>query len=399
MRSHQGSAFSGVMFITGTTIGAGMLGIPFMTSLCGFLPGLAATFLSWIFMWLTGLVFFEAILWMPDGANILSTSQRFLGRWGKAFAGVVFLFLSYGMLIAYFDGAAPLITTALNTLFSTHWPVIVGFVFLTVVFGGVVLIGTWVADRLNTLLVAGMLIAYLGMMGLGAFEVEASRLEHQDWPFFLFAAPVLFSAFGYHSIIPSMTAYLQRNARAMRWSLFLGTFIPFVVYSLWQWLVLGSIPPEDLKASWENSEPIASIMLTGPASLWFARCIQFFSFFAIVTSLMGVSISTIDFFADGLKVARTGSWRLVLTLLTLVPPAYIAQSNPGIFLHALGVAGGFGEAAFDALLPLAIVWVGRYHYKLPGAHQLGGGKLTLVALALFTLLIVATEVLALVGPH
>ncbi len=397
MSSHRGSTLSGVMFITGTTIGAGMLGIPFMTSLCGFLPGLAATFLSWIFMWLTGLVFFEAILWMPDGSNILSTAQRFLGKWGKAFAGAIFLFLSYGMLIAYFDGAAPLVTISLNTLFSTSWPVESGLLFLVVVFGGIVLIGTWVADRLNTLLVAGMLMAYLGMMGIGSFEVQASSLEHQEWPFFLFAVPVLFSAFGYHSIIPSMTSYLQRNARAMRWSLFLGTFIPFVVYSLWQWLVLGSIPPEDLKAAWANNEPIASIMLTGPASLWFARCIQFFSFFAIVTSLMGVSISTIDFFADGFKVARTGIWRLLLTALTLVPPAYIAQSHPGIFLKALGIAGGFGEAAFDAILPLAIVWVGRYRHQLPGVHQLGGGKITLLALALFTLLIIATEVLALVS--
>ena len=74
---------SGTLLISGTTIGAGMLGIPLLTAKAGFLPAVAITIGCWLFMLATGYLYLEATLWMYEGANVLSISRRFLGKSGK----------------------------------------------------------------------------------------------------------------------------------------------------------------------------------------------------------------------------------------------------------------------------------------------------------------------------
>lgn len=57
---------------------------------------------------------------------------------------------------------------------------------------------------------------------------------------------------------------------------------------------------------------------------------------------------------------------------------------PNIFLLALSYAGGIGCALLLGLIPVLMVWSGRYRLKLDKTHrQLPGGKPILVLLALF----------------
>src|SRR3990167_7523240 len=101
---------SATLLIAGTSIGAGMLGIPLVTASSGFIPSLILTFVVWLFMYATGLLFLEATLWMHDGANVLSMTNKFYKRKGKILAGITFVFLYYCLMVAYFSGGAPLLS-------------------------------------------------------------------------------------------------------------------------------------------------------------------------------------------------------------------------------------------------------------------------------------------------
>jgi tyrosine-specific transport protein len=110
-----------------------------------------------------------------------------------------------------------------------------------------------------------------------------------------------------------------------------------------------------------------------------------FSIFALTTSLLGVGLSMVDFLGDGLKIHnRTGWRRLGLTALALTPPFFFAQSYPWLFQELLGLAGGFGESFLNGLLPITIVWIGRYKLGLSSRWQLPGGKAILILLTLIT---------------
>ena len=384
---------SGTLLISGTAIGAGMLGIPLITAKAGFLPALGITTAVWLFMLATGYLYLEAALWMHEGANILSISRRFLGRSGRLFSGGTYLFLYYCLMIAYFAGGAPifieLIRNGLGLAPAGMW----GYLFYGLVFGGIVFVGLKFVDRINYLLMAAMFLAYFALIGGGSSAVSVERFGERDWSEALFAAPILFSAFGFHNVIPSLVTYFDRNAKVLRRSIFWGTFIPFLVFVVWQWLIIGVVPLSAIEEALANGQPATQALQSLTGHPWIMRTGQFFAFFALITSMLGVAFSMVDFLADGLKWKATGGRRILLCLAVFLPPFALSVLDPSIFVLAISFAGGFGEAFLNGLLPVAIVWVGRYLRKVEGREQLFGGKKILGFLALFGAAVVIIEVI------
>ncbi|MGE3953955.1 MAG: amino acid permease [Parachlamydiales bacterium] len=391
MKQHDllkgGSAISGAFFIAGTSIGAGMLALPFKTGLSGFGPAVAVNLICWLFMLCTGLLFLEATLWMPEGTNLLSIARRFLGKGGQVLGGVAFLFLYYCLLVAYFSGATPIFRGVFRGALPDEW---IGILFPLLI-GIVLWIGTRVTDRINFLLVVGLIASYLGLIGLGSSAVEGVRLQRTDWGAGWAAIPILFSAYGYHNIIPSMALYLNRDGRRLRWAIVVGTLIPLVVYLLWQWIVIGTLP-QDLIAVAASEGEITRPWAQIAQSPYLIGLVEAFSLFAITTSVVGVGLSMIDFFADGTKIPREGWGRATLCLCALGPPAALAIVRPGMFVSALEYAGGFGEATLNGLLPVLMVWVGRYRFGLKSDYMLPGGRFSLSILLAGAIAIIVYQV-------
>ena len=115
-----------------------------------------------------------------------------------------------------------------------------------------------------------------------------------------------------------------------------------------------------------------------------------------MTSLLGVSLSMVDFFADGCKQMSLKSRRSIFCLLTFFPPLLFTLFNPEIFMTALGIAGGLGESFLNALLPISLVWISRYMIKQQG-DEIPLGKSSLVFLGFLALSAMGIELLHLAG--
>ena len=109
-----GRFLNGSLMVFGTTVGAGMLGIPLMTAQGGFGSAMGVTLLVWLFMMITGLLLLEVTFHMPKGANFITLSSQLLGKKGKWITIAFFLFLYYAFLVAYFSGGAPLLGECLS---------------------------------------------------------------------------------------------------------------------------------------------------------------------------------------------------------------------------------------------------------------------------------------------
>ncbi|GAB4184835.1 MAG: aromatic amino acid transport family protein [Simkaniaceae bacterium] len=383
---------SGTFLISGTAIGAGMLGIPLVTSQAGFFPAIFITAVVWIFMMLTGLLFLEATLWLPDGSNILSITRKFLGKKGQAFSGGMFIFLYYCLMVAYFAAGAPMLANAFEALTSVHltgWNV---YLLFGVVFGSIVAIGPKSIDRVNVIITFAMVLSWILLIGVAGPEVEQKRLMEFHFSPMFFAAPILFSAFGYHNVIPSLCSYLNRNVKVLRLSIICGTLLPFLIYFLWQWLIIGSLPPSEITAVLHKGKPVTEALESLTGKPWIALIGKFFAFFALVTSVLGVAFSMVDFLGDGMRMSRKGLSRFLLTILTFFPPFVLAAINPYIFDTALGVAGGFGEAYLNGLLPVLLVWIGVYRRNLTLRTNLKGGRLLLGTLFAVGLIVMGLEI-------
>src|SRR5579872_2162722 len=292
---------SGTLLIAGTAIGAGMLGIPLLTAKAGFLPAMGITTAVWLFMLATGFLYLEATLWMHEGANVLSMSQRFLGKSGKLVSGAIFLFLYYCLMVAYYAAGSPIFSSLVEGALQVSLPGSWGYLIYGLVFGAIVAFGMKAVDRINYILTIAMFLSYAALIGIGTPLVSNERFVTQDWSKVVFAAPILFSAFGYHNIIPTLTNYFNRNTKVLRQSIFWGTLSALIVYLLWQWLIIGAVPASAIQAALDEGKPATAALQTLTGSPWIMQVAQFFAFFAIITSMLGVAFSMVDFLADGMK--------------------------------------------------------------------------------------------------
>lgn len=393
----SGTLLSAVTLIAGTCIGAGMLALPLVTAPGGWLPSLAMGALCWLFMFSTGLLFLEATLWLEDGANVDTLTNHFLGSFGRWLGNLAFLLLYYGLLVSYLSAGSQITHSLLMAATGSHPPLWISLLGFTLFFATIVQLGTRVIDKTNLLLFLPLVASYLLLMSLGWGEIDLSWLETMDWRLSFLALPTLFSAYGFHNVIPSLSTYLRRQGGKLTLALFLGTMIPFIIYSLWQGLLIGVVPLEAIEQAADKGEPISQLLLLHTNHPWVIGSAVSFALCAIVTSLLGVALSMVDFLGDAFGWPRSGKPRLWLCSLTFLPPALLAWMYPSLFITAIGIAGGFGEAILNGLLPIWLVWRGRYQMGLQSKWRLPGGKPMLLLLLAITFSIMGLESYLLFG--
>ena len=277
---------------------------------------------------------------------------------------------------------------------------VAGCLVFILVFGGIIYLGNRVVGRVNTVLFVAMILAYFALVGTGFKEVKLELLKHRHWPTSFLAIPLLLTTFSFQTMLPSLTPYLKRNAWALRWAIMGGTTLTFIVYLIWQWMVLGIVPisgPQSLIKALELGEPITQFLREHVQSRWVYIIAEYFAFFALVTSFLGMALGLFDFLSDGLKIPNEGKGKVILSLLIIVPTFIFAAYFERIFLLALDTSGGFGDSILNGIMPALMVWVGRYGLKFPSEHRVPGGKTLLILVLTFFTFALVLEILIHIG--
>lgn len=355
MKIFYNKLFGGILLISGTTIGVGMLAFPVVTAFGGFFPSLILFFLIWFVMLCSAYFFLDVNLSLQGQVNMVTMAQKTLGIWGKSVSWIVYLLLLYSLTAAYIAGCTPLFIEAIQLITGFTLPLDIALFLLPVIFGGFIYLGTKGVDLVNRILMMGLIIAYIFLVFYLPPHVQTQLLVHMDFSALVVAIPVIVTAFGYHVIIPSLVNYMQRDAKKLRLAILIGSLIPIIVYLLWQILILGTVPIPLLAHAFVEGEPAVhplTLVLKNPSINLAAKL---FSFFAIITSFIGVSLSLSDFLIDGFRIKRTWEGRLFAVGLTFIPPiAFIFVYQRGFYL-ALEYAGAF-VGILLIFLPAAMAW-------------------------------------------
>lgn len=387
----MGHVLGGALLIAGTTIGVGMLALPVVTGAGGFLPAITIYILCWLFMLCTGLLLLEACTWMPKDSNLITMATRLLGPIGKNVCWVVYLFLFLTVMIAHLVGGGAI----LSEISGNTMPASVALVFYTLLFSPIVYFGTKWVDRTNITLLLGVAVSYFLFIGFSYSHVNLDLLKHTNWPKAWLALPVLFSAFTFQVIIPTLMTYMDRNVKKVRLSIILGSSIPLVVYLVWELLILGIVPPEGPQGLIEAAKLGKTAVM--PLKHFVGSPLLFsvgkaFAFFTMTTSYIALALAYFDFLADGLRIKKVGFNKVLLCIAVFVPPAIVGLTYPHIFISALSYAGGISCAILFGLFPPLMVWIGRYVKKYQYRPQLPGGKATLSILILFVIAELVLEI-------
>jgi len=383
----KGSVLGTILLIGGSCIGAGMLGLPIPSALTGFFPSTVMLLLSCLFMIATGLLLLETTLSLPGEVNLITAADKTLGRGAKTIIFLLFGFLFYSIMVAYSSGSGALFAEFTEQLTGLRPPDFVGGGLFNLIFGALVLVGTKAVDKANRLMMLGLIVSYLLLVSLGIGFIDPKKLEVMHLENALYALPILIISFGYHNLVPSLTHYLGKDTRRMVLAIIVGCLIPLFVYVLWNLIILGIIPEEYFREAAASGSMVTAAFREHTGNSSVATITEFFAFFAIVTSFIGVALSFVDFLKDALK-QKSRFW---MTVLALLPPYLFSIAYPRIFLTALDAAGGFGAVFLFGVVPALMAWSGRYRRKLWDLRLLPFGKLGLVIVILFSLLVFAVE--------
>lgn len=401
MISKKNRLVGAILLVSGTTIGAGMLALPVTTGLAGFFPSIVIMTAIWLFMMLTAFYLLEVNLRMKGESNLISMMHLTLGKPGEIIAWITYLLLLYSLTAAYLVGCSQILEDVVKGFISFDpppwiWPVSIFFIF-----GIFVYFGTEVVDFLNRGLMVGLILAYVSLVLFACCRVHFPLLDHVDWRFILPSVSVVLTTFGYHIIIPTLSTYLEHDSKLLKRAILIGSLIPFLIYLVWQFLVMGVVPvhgENSLSEAAEKGLQITFFLKKYFQNPWVGLSVRAFAFFAIVTSLLGVSLSLSDFLADGLKIKKSSLGKFFLILLTFLPPLFFALFYPQGFIVALKYAGFF-VVILLALLPSLMTWYERYGKAtkrtfIKSDFKVIGGKGLLVFTILFSVLLLLVEVFA-----
>lgn len=386
----------GALLIAGTSIGGGMLALPVQLSLGGFVPSVVIYLFCWALMACTGLLFLEISLWIKGESNIISMARKTLGPIGQAVAWVLYLFLFYSLTLSYISGCGAL----MSQFFPGSLPQVLGPLLFVLLFAPFVFYGARAVGRINELFMVGLGVCYFLFVFYGVPHINVELLKGGSWSLAIIGLPVAFTAFAYQGTVPTLIHYLDHDPKDARIAIIAGSSIPFFAYVVWQALILGIVPvhgPGGLAEALINEDNAVHPLRYFVESQHLHIIGQFFAFFAMTTSFFGVTLGLFDFLADGLNIKKTAKGKTILSLLVFLPPLAISYFYPKIFLTALGYAGGFGCAALLGLLPILMVWSGRYRMNLTSTYSLVGGKPLLLALFLFVVAEIFVQLMLTLG--
>ncbi len=367
----------GVLLIIGTSIGAGMLGLPVVTAGGGFYHSLWLFFGAWIFTVLGAFFILEVNLWLPEKTNLVSMAKITLGPIGQAITWISYLCLLYSLISAYTAGGADLLQNLLQML-HLNPPQWVSTLLFLVIFGSVVFWGIRVVDWTNRGLMVLKMTAYVFLISLVMPHIKMSLLQGGHAHLLLGAVMVVITSFGYGTIIPSLRYYFKSNVVALRITILAGSLVSLACYFLWDLVVQGTVQSAGAKglvaiATHGNVASQLTMALARQVQNMSVQSLaHIFTSVCVTTSFLGVSLCLSDFLYDGFRIQKTHKGRCLNMLVTFGPPLLLVLLFPSIFILGLSLAGIFCVILL-LLLPALMVFSGRYLKKSATGYRVWGG--------------------------
>lgn len=392
----------GSIFVAaGTAIGAGMLALPLVSAGMGFGWAAMAFLGCWAVMLVSGLLTLEVTLAFKAPANHYATMARAtLGRPGQILTVIAYMLLLYALISAYISGGASMLMAASELVFGKALPAWANAFLFTGVLGFIVAWSTRALDYFNRGLFFFKLVLLALVFSLFLPQVNMVQLFAQQESRYLWAAlPVIITAFGFHTVIPSLSFYLNENPRALKYVLVFGSLIPLVIYLLWLGALLGTLPisgEHSFSSLAQEHGSVSDLMLTinhWQPSTWLSSVLNAFAQIALITSFLGVSLGLFDFLRDK---KENQPHRARTALMTFLPPLAVVLFYPNGFVQLLAYASIF-VAIILVILPAAMAYRLRRMPNLKSTYRTPGGDLTLIIIILIGVGFILTECARIAG--
>ncbi len=327
--------------LTGTIIGAGILGLPYVFAKSGFLAGL-----FWLFF-LFGVILYislsigEIALRTREKKMLSGYAEKYLGKPAKTITSFAVIFGIYSALLAYLIAEGQ----SLSNLFfgNSNYAVYFGLAFW-IILTALVYQGLNKLKHVASFGVSGVIALILFLFVFLSPKINWQNIQLTNVSgispanFFFPFGVILFALLGFISI-PELERELKNEKKLLKKAILIGTAIPVILYLFFIITFVG--------VSGTNVNEIATLSLGG----FIGKILILLGVFTMTTSYFVLSFVLKDTFLFDLKIKKG-----LFVLVSLVPLAvYLLVSffNLAGFVKVISLGGSI-SGGITAIMVLII---------------------------------------------
>lgn len=330
----------GIATLTGTIIGAGVLGMPYVMAKAGFLTGTLALLALGIIVLFMYLYLGEIALRTKGNHQLTGYAEIYLGKWGKRLMFLTMVIGIYGALAAYLIGSSE----TLSKLFGGsqgNWLMAYFLIISAIIYFGL----KWVEKCeifLGIFLLAAILLITFTAMG----HVDLNNLKEFSMGKIFMPYGVLLFAYLGMAAIPEVKEEMASNLKDMKKAVIIGAAIPIAIYFLFSLAVVGSVGLEKFN-SLDANERIATIALSSVVGEKIFLVGNLFAILAMATSFLALGVALKEMFIFDYRLSHSRAWAL-----TMIIPLIIVLLGFTDFIGALSLTGIFAGGIEGILIVL-----------------------------------------------
>ncbi|MFH1425324.1 MAG: aromatic amino acid transport family protein [archaeon] len=326
--------FTAVSILIGTTIGAGILGLPYVIMRSGFLIGFLNLILIAVIILIITLYLGEIGLRTKNNRQLTGYAELYLGKKGKFLMLLAFAFGIYSSLIAYLIGEGESLSFLIfNTgQYSLHLGIAFWLLLsITSCFGMKALKE---GEKFGTAIIF-ILIILITILFWN--KIDISNLTYNNPSLFYLPFGVTLFAFLGFAAIPEVEEILTKDKHLTKKTIYISTLTTLLIYTIFTAVVLGS--------QGTSTPNIATIAL-GKIFIILGILTMYTSYLALTTAL--VNSLHYDF-----KKSKTKAWLYTISLPLII---YIILNifNASSFTKVIGIGGVISGSLTGILILLMI---------------------------------------------
>lgn len=325
-----------VFALVGTTIGAGIFGLPYAFSKSGFFVGFLELVILTGVVLLIQLIIGEVALKTKGKKRLISYAEEYLGiRWKNAVT-ISVLLSGIGTLLVYVILGGRFLSVFIDI--NPFWSSIIFFAlwFFMVLFKprsfgkAEFFIGSFVI----------FIIALIALSNFNYVNFDNFKFKELDVANILLPYGIILFAITGYSVIPEMEDILEKEKRKLRSAVIWGTLIPVIIYLIFIFTVVG------ISGSLTSQDAISGLAraLNSKTILWVGSLL---GFLAIIEAALSHGVYIKETIWYDLKANKWVAW-----VLTGLAPLVLFLLGARNFVTIIGLVGAlfFGFHAVVILL-------------------------------------------------
>ncbi len=323
-----------VATLIGTTIGAGVLGIPYVVAKSGLAVGLLHIAIIGTAIILLNLLLGEVVLKTKSSHQLAGYAGKYLGPKGRRIMTLTLLFGIYGAMVAYIIGVGE----AMHAI----WPQIAAFPGSILFFSAAITVlyfGYRAFEESELALSSALLIVISAIIAAAVFSSKFSQANFTGTSLqniFLPYGVVLFAFLGAVAV-PSMKEELAGNKNLLRKAIIIGGLIPILLYALFAIAVVG--------VSGAQTSGIATISLGQQLGAASAVLANLFAILAMGTSFIALGFALKQMFFHDYGLDQKDAWGIACGV-----PLFAFLFGLKDFIGVIGVVGAIAGGVEGILI-------------------------------------------------